>query len=195
MRHVRVFLENIPGSPYSQSAKHDTPFLDRESHDDYDKRTWRNKCTTTRDGQVAIPAMAFKQAVDNAAYKLGEKIPGRRGASYKSFFASGFFCDSDVPITNGKPIKPEDADCVLISANADGKRGSGSRVPRRFPSFAKWQGVAEFTILDDIIDQAIFERHIKAAGMITGIGRFRPEKGGTNGRFKATKFEWKDLQL
>src|SRR5262245_21182158 len=195
MRHVRVHLESIPGSPYSQSAKHETPFLDRESHDDYDKRTWRNKCTTTKEGQVAVPAMAFKQCVDNASDKLGEKIPGRRGASYKSFFASGFFCDGDVPISNGKAIKPEDADCVLISANADGKRGSGSRVPRRFPSFPKWSGVAEFTILDDVIGQDVFERHVKSAGMTTGIGRLRPEKGGTTGRFRAVRFEWKDMQL
>ena len=195
MRHVKVFLENIPGSPYSQSAKHQTPFLDRESHDDFDIRTWRKKCTINKDGQVSIPAMAFKQAIDNAAYKLGEKIPGRKGAGYKAFFASGFFCDADVPISNGKPIKPEDAVCVLISANADGKRGSGSRVPRRFPSFPKWSGVAEFTILDDVITQDVFERHVKAAGMVTGIGRFRPEKGGTNGRFRPTKFEWKDFTL
>jgi len=195
MRHVKVHFENIPGSPYSQSAKHDTPFLDRESHDDYDIRTWHNKCTVNKNGQVAIPAMAFKQAIDTAAYKLGEKVPGRRGASYKSFFASGFFCDADVPITNGKALTPKDAECKLISANPDGVRGSGKRVPRRFPEFSKYQGIASFTIIDDLITQPIFEQHVKAAGMVVGIGRFRPEKGGTNGRFRVTKFEWEDMSL
>jgi hypothetical protein len=169
--------------------------LDRESHDDYDIRTWRSKCTVNKDGVVSIPAMALKQCVDTAAYKLGEKVPGRRGATYKSFFASGFFCDGDVPISNGKPLTPKDADCKLISANPDGVRGSGKRVPRRFPEFAKWEGVAEFTIIDDVITQAVFEQHCKAAGLVCGIGRFRPEKGGTNGRFRCTKFEWKDLSL
>src|SRR5215831_4494503 len=151
MRHVKVYFENIPGSPYSQSAKHDTPFLDRESHDDYDTRTWRNKCTVNKEGQVCIPAMALKQAIDTAAYKLGEKVQGRRGATFKNFFASGFFCDGDVPIANGKPLTPADAECKLISANSDGIRGSGKRVPRRFPEFPKYQGIAEFTIIDDVI--------------------------------------------
>jgi hypothetical protein len=195
MRQVRVFIENIPGSPYSQSAQHDTPFLDRESHEDYDARTWRNHCTTNREGIVCIPAMANKQCIDTAAYKLGEKVPGRRGATFKTFFASGFFCDADAPISNGKPLKPEDADMVIISANPGGKRGGQGRVPRRFPEFKKYAAIIPFTIIDDLLTQQIFEQHVKAAGMIVGIGRFRPENGGTNGRFRPTKFEWKEFQL
>jgi hypothetical protein len=195
MRHVRAWLENIPGSPYSQSAKHNLPMNDRESHEDYDLRTWRHKCTTTKDGQVAVPLMGLKQAVDTASFKLGLKVPNRRGATYKSFFASGFFCDADMPIANGKPLTPADAECVVISANADGKRGSGSRVPRRFPEFEKWNGIAEFTIVDDLITPDIFEQHLRSAGIIVGIGRFRPENGGKNGRFRVTKCEWKDIKF
>jgi len=195
MRRCKVWIENIPGSPYSQSAKHDEPFHDRESHEDYDIRTWRNKCTTNKEGQVCIPAMAFKQAMDTAAYKLGIKVPGRRAATYKSFFTSGFICDADVPISNGKALTPKDAGCTLISANADGVRGSGKRVSRRFPEFPKYHAVAEFTILDNVITPEVFEQHLRAAGIVVGIGRFRPEKGGTNGRFRVSKVEWTDLQL
>jgi hypothetical protein len=195
MRHVKAYLENIPGSPYSQSAKHDTPFLDRESHDDYDKRTWREKCTTNKEGQVCVPAMALKQCVDTAAFKLGEKVPGRRTSTYKNFFASGFFCDADMALVNGKAVLQKEVESIQISANSDGVRGSGKRVPRRFPTIPKWNGVAEFTILDDVITREVFERHVKAAGIVVGIGRFRPEKGGTNGRFRAVKFEWQDVKL
>jgi hypothetical protein len=28
--------------------------------------------------------------------------------------------------------------------------------------------------------------------MFIGIGRFRPEKGGSNGRFKITRLQWQD---
>jgi hypothetical protein len=195
MRKCKVSLENIPGSPYSQSAQHDTPKLDRETHEDHDARTWRDKCTVNASGQVCIPAMALKQCVDTAAYKLGVKVPGRRGAMFKSFFASGFICDGDVPIQNGKAITKKDAELVKIQAHANGKRGSGSRVPRRFPQFPKWSGVAEFTIIDDIITPEIFELHLKASGMVVGLGRFRPENGGTNGRFRVTKVEWEEFQL
>ena len=195
MRQVTVKIESIAPYPYSQSAKHDAPFLERESHDDYEARTWRLKCTVNSDGVVCIPAMAFKQAVDTVAFKLGEKVPNRRGATFKSFFASGFFCDQDVPIANGKPLTPKDAVECAINAHSTGKRGSGSRVLRRFPNFEKWHGEVKFTILDDVITPEIFERHVKAAGMIVGIGRFRPENGGTNGRFRATEFKWKEFKI
>jgi hypothetical protein len=195
MRQVSVYLENIPGSPYSQSAKPQTPFLDRETHDDYERRTWRDKCTVNKDGQVCIPAMALKQAIDTCAYKLGLKVPNRRGATYKNFFASGFFCDHDVPISNGKLLTKEDAEIKTISANANGIRGSGSRVPRTFPEFSVWHGIAEFTIVDDLITEGIFEQHVKSAGIIVGIGRFRPANGGTYGRFRAKEFEWRTIQI
>lgn len=195
MRRCKVHLENLPGSPYSQSAKHDSPMLDRESHEDYDIRTWREKCTVNKDGQVCIPAMALKQTIDSSAYKLGMKVPGRRGATFRNFFTSGVICEADVPIANGKAITKKEAEMVSINAHADGKRGSGKRVRRRFPSFPNWHGVAQFTILDDVITREIFEQHMKAAGIVVGIGRFRPENGGTNGRFRATKFEWEEFKL
>lgn len=195
MRLCKAQLESIPGSPYSQAAQHEEPKLDRESHDDYDIRTWRSKCTVNDKGQVCVPAMAFKQCIDHAAQKLGEKVPGRRGATYKGFFTSGFICDGDVPISNGKPLTPKDAVMVTINANADGVRGSGKRVKRRFPSFDKWHGVAEFTIVDDIITTEVFEHHLKSAGMIVGIGRYRPGNGGSNGRFRVVKVEWQEIQV
>lgn len=195
MKLCRAHLENIPGSPYSQSALQDIEKLDRETHEDYDVRTWRDKCTINPGGQVCIPAMGLKQSIDSAAYKLGVKVPNRRGATYKNFFASGFFCNEDVPIANGKILTKDDATMVKISANADGRRGSGTRVPRRFPEFGKWHGIAEFTIVDDIITQDIFEHHVRTAGMIVGIGRYRPENGGKNGRFLVRKFEWQDVKL
>jgi hypothetical protein len=68
-------------------------------------------------------------------------------------------------------------------------------VPRIFPQFPKWQGVASFTILDDIISEAVFEQHVKAAGLLIGIGRFRPGNGGTNGRFRITQFKWENISL
>jgi hypothetical protein len=195
MRRCKIMIENIPGSPYSQSAMHDTPMLDRESHEDYDLRTWRAHCTVTKDGQIAIPAMAFKQCIDTAAYKLGMKVQGRRGATYKNFFTSGFVIDADVPITNGKILTPKDAEMLAIWANADGVRGSGKRVRRRFPQFPKYHGTVLATVVDDILTAEIFETHFKAAGIVVGVGRFRPEKGGTNGRFRVTKTEWEDVQL
>jgi hypothetical protein len=196
MKICRAYIESMPGSPYSQSGMHRAEMKDRESHDDYDERTWLEKCTVNSEGHIAIPAMAAKQCVDTAAQKLGMKIPGRRGATYKNYFASGVISQRDIVISaNGKPLTKTDAEKVVINANADGVRGSGKRVTRRFPSFPKWNGTFEFLITDDIITTEVFETHVKAGGIIVAIGRFRAEKGGTNGRFLVKKFEWEDFQL
>jgi len=195
MQRATAKIEGL--APYSASRKtDDIPMKDRESHDDYERRIWRDKVTVNGDGVVCIPAMAWKQALDTCAFKLGVKVPGRRGSTYKSFFTSGFFCEADAPIrVNGKWLKKDDAECVTISANADGVRGSGKRVPRSFPSFAKWETEVVFVITDDIIASDIFEQHLKSAGIIVGVGRFRAEKGGTNGRFRVVGVTWEDFRL
>jgi hypothetical protein len=186
----------MPGSPYSQSAKHDTEFLDRESHDAYEQRTWLNKATVNSAGEVVIPSMALKQCVDTAAQKLGRKIPNRRGATYKSYFSSGVLSvDDAVLMANGKPLTRDDAEKVTIQANSDGVRGSGKRVPRSFPVWNKWNAVFSFVITDDIVTPEVFEEAIRAAGVIVGIGRFRAEKGGRNGRFIVSKIEWEDFKV
>lgn len=196
MKRCVATIEGL--SPYSQSRKtDDVPMLDRESHDDYEKRVWRNKTTVNAEGQVCIPAMGFKQMLDTTAYKLGVKVPNRRGATFKNFFTSGFYCEADAVLFNGsgKPATPKEAQMVTISANSDGVRGSGKRVPRSFPSFTPWSCVVSFIITDDIIAPDIFEQHLRASGIIAGLGRFRPEKGGHNGRFRVTKIEWEDYRL
>jgi hypothetical protein len=160
MRICNAYLEGI--APYSQPAQHETPKLDRESHDDYDERTWRAHATVNDQGIVCVPAMGLKQSVDSAAYKLGIKIPGRRGATYKNFFASGFICDGDMPLmakngAKGIPVTVDSLSMVKISANSDGVRGSGKRVFRRFPVIPQWSGTARFIVIDDILTPEIFE--------------------------------------
>lgn len=184
MRKVTVHLRGT--APYSQSRMHDTPKKEKESAGDYEVRTWREKCTYDTNGMIEIPAMGFKQALDRAAKVLGEQIPGKGKNTYSKFFTSGVLCTSNVPL--GVNIK--DVASVTINANSDGVRGSGKRVKRTFPVIPEWEGVAEFIILDDTITPEVFERTLTTAGNIVGIGRFRPENGGLNGRFEPTKFDW-----
>lgn len=184
MRKVTVKIEGL--SPYSQSRQHDEPKLDKETHDAYDVRTWREKANYDANGIVYIPAMAFKQALDAAAKKLGEQIPGKGKATYTKFFVADVICDANVSLG----VSKNDVASVTINANADGVRGSGKRVKRTFPVINEWSATAEFTILDDTVTPTVFERTLTTAGLGIGIGRFRPEKGGLNGRFKPTKFEW-----
>jgi hypothetical protein len=177
---VTVQLEST--APYSQSRKHDAPKLNegKETGDAYEQRTWRDKCSVNEAGELVIPAMAFKQALDAVAKRLGDQIPGKGKATYTKHFKGGVICETDVGIGYQK----NDVPSITISANSDGVRGSGKRVNRIFPQVPSWKGEARFVILDDTVTPAVFERHLIEAGRFIGVGRFRPENGGLNGRFR-----------
>lgn len=185
MRKVTVQIEGI--SPYSQSRQHDEPSLEKEAKDAYEARTWREKANYDPEtGEVFIPAMALKQALDSAAKKLGDQIPGKGKSTYTKFFVADVVCDGNCHLG----IHKDEVRPITINANSDGVRGSGKRVKRTFPQIDKWSTTATFTILDDTVTPEVFERTLKVAGMGIGIGRFRAEKGGLNGRFRPTKFTW-----
>lgn len=190
MKIVNVTIKSA--TPYSQSKAVDPdqfPKLEKESADGWDKRLWREKATFDQNGIVCIPAMALKMSVDEAVKRLNIGIPGRGKSTYTKFFTAGQICEADVPIG----IHKDELEAIDIWANADGVRGSGKRVRRRFPIIKGYEATARFAILDDIIPQAVFEKAITEAGRLVGIGRFRPEKGGFLGRFHATDFKWQTV--
>jgi len=175
-------------APYSASRLHEAPKLEKEGADAYEQRTWREKGTFDANGMLCIPAMGLKMAVDEAAKRLAMGIPGRGKSTYTKFFVAGQICiDTPGVCLN---IAKDDLDQVKIWANADGVRGSGKRVKRLFPLVHQWKGNAQFAILDPTIPPAIFEKTLIEAGRLIGVGRFRPEKGGMNGRFAVDNITW-----
>ena len=101
MQTVTVEFEGI--APYSQSRKHDAPKLDKETADAQELRTWREKSNyNPKSGEIYIPAMAFKQALDAAAKRLSDQIPGKGKATYTKFFVSDVVNDfaSDLGAVN-----------------------------------------------------------------------------------------------
>lgn len=184
MKVCNVTIASI--SPYSASRMHMTNKGAKESHADYEERTWREKAHYTDDGHVLIPPEAFSFAIKAMASRLRMRIPGKGQSEYGKLFTAGIL------ITDGL-VLPETRDTVLSwsgNMNADGKRGSGKRVWRTFPHVPKWGGTLEVNILDDEIPKDVFERVVVECGKLNGVGRYRPAQGGTNGRFKVTKFEW-----
>jgi hypothetical protein len=174
-------------APLSQSRMHDTPKLEGESHADYDARTWREKCNYDSNGIVFVPAMAFKQAMDNAAKRLSIPDPDNKRASLTKYFVSDVVCENNLSIGIHKDAMPS----IRINANSDGVRGSGKRVLRTLPQIQEWEGTTSFFVMEEKIKPEIFKKVLTAAGNSVGVGQFRPEKGGLNGRFEITdiKFE------
>lgn len=187
MKKVLIHLRSI--APYTQSRQHHSPKLEKESPVDYEERTWLEKTTTDQEGNICIPAMAFKQALDRAGKMLGMQIPGRGKATYTKHFMAGVMIPQNLRL----PAKKGDVKKITINAHANGVRGPGKRVIRHFPQIEQWAGELEAFIIDETVTPYVFEKHFKEAGMIVGIGQYRPENGGTNGRFVCDKFEWSEV--
>lgn len=173
-------------SPYSQSRYHDTEKLNRELSEDYEARTWRNRLHTTKDSHVFIPPMAFKNALSEAAKFMSIQIPGKGKSTYTKHFEAGILVLEALVL----PIQKDEVDGETLFVPADGKRGGSTRVKKTFPVIHHWEGDVTFHILDEIITQDAFERHLTAAGQFIGIGRFRPRNNGIYGRFKINRLEW-----
>ena len=175
-------------SPYSQSRMHAAEKQDKETHDAYEKRTWREKAHVTAEGLVFIPPTAFTQGLAAAAKFNPQQIPGRGKSTYTKHFRSG------VMVTEGPVLEVKVADVTgeWINANSDGVRGSGKRVQRCFPTIPAWQAQVTFYILDDTITEAVFAAVLREFGAFIGIGRFRPENGGYYGRFDVVSVEWQE---
>lgn len=177
-------LESI--APYSSSRIHETPKLEKESYDAYENRIWREKGHYTETGEMFIPPMAFKFALSAASRYLGEKIPGKGAATWRKHFEGGVLCMT--PVLLG--IQKDDLTCETFWMNADGVRGSGTRVKRTFPVVPHWRANVEFVIIDRTITEPVFTRYLAETGKFIGVGRFRPEKGGFYGRFKVLNVKW-----
>ena len=181
---ARCTIEGI--SQLSQSRYHETPKLSGELPDAWNKRVWREQLHVSN-GTVHIPAHGMHQSMIAAGKYSKKQIPGQGKATWTAKFTSGiaFFDDLDLG------IKPEEVDYIDIHANADGIRGSGKRVMRRFPVIKPgWRSSFDVVVLDRIITQEIFTEILTITGIFIGIGRFRPEKGGTNGRFRVKSVEF-----
>lgn len=192
MDFTRALVTINGTAPYSQSHKHDEPSLEGEQPDAYDLRTWRSKMNTeTINGKetVVIPAFGIHLALMAAARYSKKKIAGQRNATWTAKIERGIAIMGAAPLN----IDPADVRCVAISVNSDGKRGGGTRVTRRFPQIPMgWSATFEVMVLDPIVTQPIFSEMVEIAGLFIGLGQYRPENGGSNGRFVVKKLEWQD---
>lgn len=178
MRQVVASLKSV--SPYSQSRFHNEPKMDKENHDDYEKRTWRKRMHVNSDGFVFIPPMSFKNCISECAKYLSMPIPGKGKATYTKHFEAGILVTEPLVL----PIKAEDVEGEWLHVPSDGRRGGTKRVLKCFPNIPKWKGEAFFYIFDDTVTADVFRRHIDEAGKFIGLGRFRPRNNGYYGRFE-----------
>lgn len=182
MKAYEIQLESTTPIIFSRKLELiDFPKLEREQPDAYDLRIWPEKAHYNEAGNAIIPAVYFKRTLEEVAKFLGIQIPGKGKSNYTKHFEAGFQVLGS-GIDTG--VSKSQMKSVAISCNSDGKRGSGSRVTRRFPTLPKWSGSITVLIVDEIITQDVLREHAEKAGMLIGIGSFRLRKGNSSGGFR-----------
>ena len=194
MDYISALVTIRGTSPLSQSHQHDEPKLEGEGAADYDIRTWPKKLNVESVNgvdTVVIPAFGMQTAIADAAKYSKRQIPGQGKATWTAKFKAGISVEAPLALN----VNPKTVKAVLISGNADGVRGSGKRVPRRIPTVpAGWKCTFMVYILDPIITRDVFCEMLDLAGKFIGVGQFRPQNGGTNGRFVIEAVEWDDAR-
>ena len=176
----------------TQSRFHETPKNKGELPQDYDRRTYLERLHVL-DGNVIIPRAGMHQCLAAAAKYSKRQIPGQGKATWTAKFQSGLTVEGPLRLMrDGKPITPAGTNYLDIYANADGVRGSGKRVMRRFPQIPiGWTTSFDIIVLDPIIMEDVLAEFIGIAGMFVGLGQYRPCNGGDNGRFSLSSLVWK----
>ena len=160
-----------------------------ESHEAFERRTWRERMHVTKDGSVFIPACALKRTLENVAQYLSESVPGKGKATYTKHFKAGLMVIEDI-ILDGS-VKAKDVQGVWMNVPSDGRRGGSKRVDRCFPVIPEWSASAEVICVDPLLidNPEKVEEYIVHAGKFIGLMSMSPRNGGSFGRFSAENFK------
>jgi len=183
---VRTMICSAVGSPYGQSRAVRTSRLDKETHDDHERRTWRERAHVDSAGHMCMPGVAFKHAVAAAAKHCALQIPGRGKSTYTKHFERGLLVVDQIVL----PDLVADLPALWLYLPSDGVPGSGKRVWKCFPHVETWEGVLSWAVIDPMLTQEVFTRVLGEAGKFIGVGFFRPERRGHWGRFTVEEVEW-----
>lgn len=191
MRQVTVKVKGI--TPYSASRPLGIEKDKSEGHEEFDARMWRDKAHCDADGNVFIPGVCFKLALDEVASLLNEKIKGKGNQTYGKVISTATVAMSEMYLG----IKKDKLNPIQIYANLDGKRGGSTRGNRMFPIIPSWGGEVDFRIFNDELPKEVFERYITQAGLLIGVGRGRPgmKSPAGNGRFLPVSFTWREVDM
>lgn len=183
-------------SPYSQSRAYDAPKKPKETAKDYEERTWQERMHV-HDGRVYIPPMGFKNCLSEAAKFISEQIPGKGKSTYTKHFEAGVLCLTPGLLEDfkGKPIEASGVQGEWVFVPSDGVRGSGKRVWKCFPMIYEWQTTIQFKIHDDTVTQSVFDRTLRQAGVLIGLGRWRVRNNGLYGMFTVESLDWKEFSF
>jgi hypothetical protein len=125
-------------------------------------------------------------------------VPGKPKATFTKHFKQGLLSCPLCAVADAgivlEGVTRDNVKSIRVNCSAQGRTdGQGTQVERIFPYVDNWSGVVAFYITDPVLDQTIqtdegeevhiVEEHLRKAGLLNGVGRWRPQTGGNNGRF------------
>lgn len=184
MKKAIVTLKSA--STYGQSRHVQEPAKNKESPDDFEKRTWRERCHVNDNGNVYIPGIQFAQSLREAAKYLNMQVKGKGKSTYTKNFESGIIVIDNIVL----PVKKEDVKGITVFVPSNGMPGGGKRVMKTFPIVDEWEGTITYHVIDDLITEDVFKQALYASGNFIGIGYWRPRNRGYYGRFTVEDVKW-----
>jgi hypothetical protein len=196
MRGIKARVRLASLTPMSQTRYHGTPKLDKEDHQPYEDRTWREKMHADAEGNVITSQFALMNTMKNAASYAPIKIPGGRNATYTKIIRSSVSVATPMVLLKPgtkTPLKKAEIPplTLIVPLQPNGKPGIGPRGPKHFPLIEAWEGVAEFFITDATLPESVFIETLENAGKYIGLGSLRVGNGGVFGKFEVKNHTWK----
>lgn len=145
-----------------------------DDHESIAKSEWRGSLYHDKDLGPYLPTASLRAALVNGATlrKLGKTV--KRGTLILEDKAALEYKgprDPDEMVNDNRFI-----DCRSVCVQ-------GKRLMRYRPVFDNWSVNIEILFDDQLIDRADLLLSMEEAGRLIGVGDFRPDKGGTFGRF------------
>lgn len=151
-----------------------------EDHFEMVRIEWMSGLYLDKSGRVAVPVENVRAAIRDGAKlsKLGKEIS-------RKVFIDG----THMAIAYDGPRDLEKLFDDARFRDTRSVRVGQQRVMRTRPHFDKWALSFDAYWDSDSFDTDLFARCLESAGKFIGIGDFRPDKGGTFGRFKLASME------
>ena len=208
LRRYRVHL--LGTTPYGQGQAMVSAKREGQSDNDHDEECWVERAHYDEEGYVCLPGQALHGALINAAKSRAEKLKGNK--TFADAFMSTVMIETGlsrllvpsgekrgerVPLHHpnrkgleGAPLKGVRRFVPSDGVRSIAQKNAGKRVWRRFPEIpAGWVATLNLAILDNTITEPVLGRHLAHAGLVIGLGVWRPERTGQHGRFVVAKLE------
>ena len=171
---------------FSQSKKLRETRGKKEDWSQFYSRVWKQQAHVGPDGElIVIPAFSIHQALIGGA-KKGRLKPVAAKKAVEVLHArltTGIMIPDDAQTD----LKLSEAVPQTFNCHSNGKRGAGTRVDRTFPVWMSWSAWFDVWLLDETLTKEDIDEACRWAGVANGLGRYRPENGGSNGRFIVEK--------